>query len=111
MKDIFQIVDAVCNIYRCCGHHHGETSQRPHKHIPCCQPSIPHSHSDKFLLLPHDSDHSEKILTYLPNNTACEMLGNRVPTNIGPSNQKIVGRARDTSILVDFVHPDNDNSW
>eukprot|EP01083_Nonionella_stella_P021481 59542_1 len=99
----------ICKIYRCCSHHHGVSSQCAQKiKIECCQPRVPHKHSDKFLLLPRDADHDEEILSYLPN-ARCERIDSRPPTNIGQPSQKIVGRARDTSILVDFLHPDNEN--
>eukprot|EP01083_Nonionella_stella_P015526 43445_1 len=71
----------LCKIYRCCSHHHGVSSQCTQKiKIECCQPLVPHSHSDKFLLLPRDADHNEKILSYLPN-ARCERIVSRPPTN------------------------------
>eukprot|EP01083_Nonionella_stella_P191851 709744_1 len=101
----------ICKIYRCCSHHHGESSRCPGKtniNISCCQPRVPHKHSDKFLLMPGDVSHNEKILSYLPN-TRCERIDSRPPTNIGQPSQKIIGRSRDVRILVDFLHPDNEN--
>lgn len=101
----------ICKVYRCCKIHHGPNSRcQSKKNIPCCQPNVPHSHSDKFLLLPKSTNHSEILFPHLKNtNLGCERIDSRPPTNIGQANQKIVGRARDTRILVDFLHPDNEN--
>eukprot|EP00484_Ammonia_sp_Unknown_P022892 CAMPEP_0197033530 /NCGR_PEP_ID=MMETSP1384-20130603/11911_1 /TAXON_ID=29189 /ORGANISM="Ammonia sp." /LENGTH=1137 /DNA_ID=CAMNT_0042463347 /DNA_START=267 /DNA_END=3680 /DNA_ORIENTATION=+ len=100
----------ICKIYRCCVLHHGPTSRcTQKKSIPCCQPKVPHAHSDKFLLLPEKANHGKQILTNLPiqnQHVQCERIDSRPPTNIGQPNQKIIGRTKDTRILVDFLHPD-----
>eukprot|EP01084_Bolivina_argentea_P313982 543801_1 len=95
-----QCLCPICRIPRCCSHHHGITSQclsakkyikKNNKmnsnnincKIPCCAPDVPHSHADKFLLLPKSSKHDEKILTNLPTNCECERIDSRTNTNVG----------------------------
>ena len=97
----------ICKLPRCCKKHHGPQSQcRNQKEMDCCQPNVPHKHSDKFLLLPKGRNHKSKILCNLPN-VPSERIDCRPPTNIAAAKQRILDRAGHISSLVKWLHPEN----
>lgn len=96
-----------CKKPRCCRKCHGAQSKCPgRKEMPCCQPTVPHSHSDKFLLLPNTQNHRKRILANLANGDS-ERIDCRPPTNIAAAKQRIMDRANDTFRLVGLLHPES----
>ena len=95
-----------CGTPRCCQIHHGPKSQCANKiDIECCQPDVPHKHSDKFLLLPKGRNHDDHILSKLPA-VPPERIECRPLTNIPDAKQVIVDRAAQISKLVRWLHPE-----
>ena len=90
----------VCRTPVCCNTHVAPCHAAQHK--SCCQPSLPHDESLKFLLLPDKGDHDVPLFNDadVPDGQWINKTPQRPPNNLPSGPDDFMGRAKDALAIV-----------
>ena len=90
----------VCRTPVCCNTHVAPCHSLQHK--SCCQPSLPHDESLKFLLLPDKGDHDVPLFSDadVPDGQWINKTPQRPPNNLPSGPDDFMGRAKDALAIV-----------